>query len=1129
MKNALPWLALVLGLIAGFPAARLVVPSQEKPAPAAAPAQALSPAASAVEAPAGDTYSSCKVVPPASSSAPPPPSPPAWCEPVRLLGQFFGKSLEPSAKRDDLIAILKQAALDDGYDLHLLVALMPSPPDPRLDQALEAVQRGFAQSDYLADRFWLPWAGGDSKGAGAPRKSAPGLFLFRRQEPDGSPRPHSLALVFVVGETPKAGIEKGALREALELAADLQQGAADPTVAILGPTFSGSVESLRVALLAWKQREGEHQRRPSLHFRAATGSATAAPADIEDPLAAVGVEVCRTVLPDEDLHGQAFAFLGGKMGWDLHRVALLTEADTAYGRSMLDAESAGHPEEPAPHTPIVMVPFPSHISELRTATEKEKAAQAKAAATPQPAIPTSRTDLPLDLTDPGRPVDLVPTFDSATVLSNELVLENLLRAISREGIRYVGILATDVRDKLFLAEQVRGRMPDAVLFTFDNNLLYAHSQYSQTMDGTLVFSSAPLFAEGAPWQPASLSPPGGRMRRQFSSELQQGLFEAVRYLLGEPVAPPRAWIMAVGNGALWPIARLKSAPSGGAARLCSSLPPKPARPAGRPKRPQPAAAAVEGNGFAGRDDLQVLLVAVMLALLARRLQHEALLEPVGEEAPRAVAGNRLLLVLGTVLLALAAGTLLAVGSVPVWARGFALDRRHVDLQWMQIAYLLALALIYLLLVGDAARAAHSRLTPLQRALWALGGGAALVLLALGMRWTCMPGDQVELFYLRARAFSSGLSPLISLAAVGGGIYTWILWELKRRRLMARQATDCPVATLGDPVTAGVAKTLEEINGLLVHTWPRDPWLWLAPAVAFLPPLSLLLSTVQPVAESQGYGRLFILFLGLALALSALSYYRFFRLWVWTLRILQRLDNASPRVTEAFQAVAKDLEWRPIQSFGWQIPAFKTLTLSVRRLRALAAAGKVELENGMAPLEEAFQEVFANETDEGSPQEIGARIRLEKIFSEVCKSLEGHTGDPEVRQLVALRVAAWLRYVFAHMRGSLVGALASGLLALVGVTAYSFQPRHFVSLAIWLALGAAVGLTLVVFVQMDRNATLSYIGGTTAGKVTFDRTFFSKLFTFVGVPALGLVATQFPEVGRLLGTLASQLLRIAGGG
>jgi hypothetical protein len=292
---------------------------------------------------------------------------------------------------------------------------------------------------------------------------------------------------------------------------------------------------------------------------------------------------------------------------------------------------------------------------------------------------------------------------------------------------------------------------------------------------------------------------------------------------------------------------------------------------------------------------------------------------------------------------------------------------------------------------------------------------------------------------------------------------------------------------------------------------------------------LLWSTVQPVGEMRGYGRLFILFLALALSLGALSYFRFFLLWLWTSRVLRRLDNASPETAEAFKAVAKDLDWRPIQSFGWQIPPFRTPIVSVRRLRALAAAGKVVIPGGPESLDEQLREIFANERDDGSLREIEVRNELEEIFRQACLDLARHSGEEDVRQFLALRVAAWLRYVFAHMRNCLTGALTCGLLCLVGVTTYVFQPKQFVTLAVGLALGAAVGLTLLVFLQMDRNDTLSRIGETTPGKVNLDLPFFSKLFTYVGIPALGLIATQFPAVGQLLGRLADQVLRVAGGG
>ncbi len=695
------------------------------------------------------------------------------------------------------------------------------------------------------------------------------------------------------------------------------------------------------------------------------------------------------------------------------------------------------------------------------------------------------------------------------------MLQNLLATLAREGVQAVGIVATDPKDKLFLAEKVREVAPDTVLFTFDNDLLFAHPQHAKTLDGMLVFTSAPLFTEGAPWLAGSLRGAHQRQRRQFTSELQQGDYEAVRYLLGEKnVSQPRAWIVAVGNGSLWPVARL-DVPADGA-RLC-----------GNPVGPDPA--GHEGNGFAGKDDLQVLLVALGLVLLGYLLRQAALLTPIPGAPLDPSPGSRLLLVLGLVLLALAAGLLLAVGSVPLWAQSISLGRLPVRWEAAQVLYLLGLAGVYGLLVANAARARHARLTRGRGLLWGLAGTLALVLLAAMLWCFCMPGGQVEFFHLRARAFSSGLSPLVSLAVVGGAVYSWILWELKRRRLIARQSTDCPVENLGDPAVAGVGPILDAVRALLIRTFPQDRRFWYLPAIAFLPPVFLLWATVQPVGEARGYGRLFILFVTLALSLGALSFFRFFLLWRWTSRILRRLDNTSSEMADAFKAVAKDLEWRPIQSFSWQLPPFKTPTVSVRRLRALAAAGKVVISGGPESLEALLREVFANERDNGSPKEIEARNKLEEVFRQACVDLRSHAGEPDVLQFLALRVAAWLRYVFAHMRCCLIGALTCGLLALVGVTAYEFQPKHFVSLAIWLSLAAAVGLTLLVFLQMDRNSTLSRIGETTPGKVSFDTAFWTKIFTYVGIPALGLIATQFPEVGALLGRLADQVLRVTGGG
>ncbi len=234
----------------------------------------------------------------------------------------------------------------------------------------------------------------------------------------------------------------------------------------------------------------------------------------------------------------------------------------------------------------MLIPFPSHISDLRNALEAEQKARKAARET---TVPTDRPVRDLDLSGREPAGDLIPTFSPLTTYSNDLRLSNLLGTIAREGIRYVGIVATDVKDKLFLAEEVRRLAPDVVLFTFDNNLLYAYPQYAQTMDGMLVFSSSPLFTQGAPWLPASPEDRQGTQRRQFSGEFQQGVFEAVRYLLGADLVPkPQGWIAAVGNGALWPIAHLSDRDSGPVSRARR---PASAAPCRRPIRGRAAASA----------------------------------------------------------------------------------------------------------------------------------------------------------------------------------------------------------------------------------------------------------------------------------------------------------------------------------------------------------------------------------------------------------------------------------------------------------------------------------------------------------------------------------------------------------
>jgi hypothetical protein len=191
--------------------------------------------------------------------------------------------------------------------------------------------------------------------------------------------------------------------------------------------------------------------------------------------------------------------------------------------------------------------------------------------------------------------------------------------------------------------------------------------------------------------------------------------------------------------------------------------------------------------------------------------------------------------------------------------------------------------------------------------------------------------------------------------------------------------------------------------------------------------------------------------------------------------------------------------------------------------------KVEVEECPEALDRPLAEVLEHASREELEAEIAARHRLETALDRGIAALAPVANLPEVRDVLALRVAVYLRYVFSHMRSALIGAVGSGLLALVAVHSYQFEPKQFVSLSLWLLFSLAILAVLWVFVSMDRNPTLSRIGGTKPGAVTLDTAFLSNVLAYVAVPVLGLVGTQVSAVGNLVRPILDQVLRVLGGG
>ena len=326
MKKTPPLLLLLLGLLAGIPVARIATAPAEKTEPPTAGSVRRGQAALQSE--------DCKPKGEQDKKTPPH----SWCMPVQVLREFFGLPADLEKPRGESLAELAATAKASDYDLRFMVALVPAPPDPRLDQAWMPSSGGSRMpntkadpstavppqpDDYLIDRIWLPWTGTEAAPATVSQQ-APGIMLFRGSDP------HSIALVFLVLETSKTGDPERRLARVPR--PDRRPADGLPRAAGLDP--GPLVLRLRGIVAVGAAELAAEPAAIVLQFRAASGSATAN--GLEDVFDDMNVEL----LPHRPARRPAArpgapvpepARWAGTSG----RVALLTEDDTSYGQSFL--------------------------------------------------------------------------------------------------------------------------------------------------------------------------------------------------------------------------------------------------------------------------------------------------------------------------------------------------------------------------------------------------------------------------------------------------------------------------------------------------------------------------------------------------------------------------------------------------------------------------------------------------------------------------------------------------------------------------------------------------------------------------------------------------------------------------
>ncbi|MFL6606258.1 MAG: hypothetical protein ACJ8R9_33710 [Steroidobacteraceae bacterium] len=143
-----------------------------------------------------------------------------------------------------------------------------------------------------------------------------------------------------------------------------------------------------------------------------------------------------------------------------------------------------------------MLYFPASIADLRDEVQQQQDAARRDAHNPlHLTVPDDQ--LPLQMRAENGSEYPESRQSESTTASKQLALEQLLTTLSAlKPPKLVIIVATDVRDRLFLFDKLRERLPRAMFVDLDADNLVAHPTYLHASRGALAIGSAKLLVTG---------------------------------------------------------------------------------------------------------------------------------------------------------------------------------------------------------------------------------------------------------------------------------------------------------------------------------------------------------------------------------------------------------------------------------------------------------------------------------------------------------------------------------------------------------------------------------------------------------------------------------------------------------
>jgi hypothetical protein len=1091
------------------------------------------------------------------------------------------------------------------------IATVPNPVSTHLplffDRLVETIQQAAQDDGYSYDSSWFPWEESrkdythladqqTAEDLQDYQETQPGVMVFRGRIGDPHNLPYKNGLVvFLVSEQPTGGVYDEQFNNALHWI-QLLGGFDQPTLRILGPTFSGSLPALQRDLEQYLPAI-DPQGKLKIDVSSGTISSQLDYQSFHDWIdARKGEASFRTAMENDALMALRFCEYLQEQNYDPRYVAFLSEDETAFGFG--PSGSTARRGRVGTCGDALNLFYPRDIATLRSAYERQSIFSA---AKPQANANSPSTTLRGDLSEPASSNhDTVRSYGGQlTPLAQEAILLEIAHRLSDRQIQFIVLRSTNSLDQIFLSEFLRRAYPGGRVVIDGADLLFTRGTEGRSLHGVMLLSTYPLISSQEDWTPSFIAHSARGVNRIFGEEGPEGAYIAARELFGlagasDPplydyappawavkppmrIAPnqrPATWLSVVSHGQIWPLAVLSKEETGTPSIL----------PGSADRHDQP----LFDDGDAKPLRLPVSMWMFMLAFVACCMVHAYFCwngSIMGSPRARAYFASvphrqhSALIAFGSTLIAMLAVVIAASSGLFWWP---ASEYPFHD-PWAGIV--LAAVLVIGVLIAMVGWKRNYRLeslgaSPLLEGYWEIHRWRRIAAWMAALFFILFVLVQIRLVsnlnmenampaFWRSIELASGVSPLLPQVLLIVGAYLWFWCNL---RGIAHLGDDRPTLPKLDdlPKLEGVPRMPmfsqeEAARPVERAARPLTRGYLLKLLLVFLVTLgacalALPADRVRTLGE-QFFGEMIFVLVCLCIAVILTDGIEMWRTWNELRQLLVYLDRL--RLRRTLRAL-KGLAWGSIWKMSGNVleERYRVITFQFESLRHLTNTmaiwapnepaelnDKIELLRGLTHCQEEakkfakwFVTLPKNRTIDIKPlrdfqhqlASTAGLVMKHLLYPEWQKETESLIVDrtkpsasedkgsgvaipidklplyvTAAEEFFVLPYLAFIQNMLGRIRTIALGSLWLFVAATLAVSSYPFDPLNVLG-GIFLAVFVLdLGVSVVVYAQMSRDATLSHITDTDPGQLGGD--FWVRLLTFGIGPLIGLLTTLFPSI------------------